>query len=112
MVNSLKSTRTYTLAEIQARLSRDGFSEEEAKRVVTTLARPEIPEGGIRFKDACEEFNIPRGRLSLAIKAGLVTVLERRSWKFLILDRASIEAYAALREQYPRPGPRPKRADI
>ena len=108
MVKLSKSARTYTRAEIEIHLRKDGFSHEEATRVVTTLKRAEIPEGGIRFKDACEEFGISSGRLSEAAKRGLVTVLERRSWKFVILDRKSVEEYAALRRRFPRPGPRPR----
>ena len=108
MVKSSKSVRTYTAREVGRHLRRDGFSTEEAKRVVTTLERPDIPEGGIRFKDACEEFGISSGRPSNAVKYGLVTILERRSWKFVILDRESVEQYAALRERFPRPGPRPR----
>lgn len=37
MIKSLKSTRTYTLAEIENRLRGDGFNEEEANKVVTAL---------------------------------------------------------------------------
>lgn len=66
-----------------------------------------IPDGGIRFKDACAEFDILPGTLSGAVKQGVVEIMERRSWKYLILVRTSVEDYAKLLKRFPRPGPRP-----
>ncbi len=108
MVKSSKSERTYTLAEIDIRLRSDGFSQEQVKEVVTTLERTEIPEGGIRFKDACDEFNIPPSCLSEAVKRGTVLELRRRGRKFLVLDRKSVVVYAELRARFPGPGRRPR----
>lgn len=58
MVKSLKSTRTYTLAEIEDRLRGDGFNEEEAKKVVTALeVKP------ITIEEAARQYGIPEGTI-------------------------------------------------
>lgn len=97
MVKSTKSQRTYTLAEIDNRLRSDGFSEGEAKEVVTSLERTEIPEGGIRFKDALEKYELPKGTLGKWVSRGHVRILRRVSWKFVILSEDDVRRMVARR---------------
>ena len=58
MVESRGTKRTYTLAEIEARLTRDGFDEEEANKVVTTLEPKPIT-----IEEAAREYGIPEGTI-------------------------------------------------
>ena len=103
MVNSHISTRTYTLAEIEARLRSDGFNEEEANKVVTTL-EPKL----VTLKDAAEECALPVYRLRLWHARGLLKEHGRRRASargggLVLVDLADVREIA---DNPPKPGPR------
>ena len=94
----------YTHAEIRRFAQMWRIPEEKAEgmaragvldpKKINNSPGPEFPEGGIRFKDACEKYELPKSTLSEAVSRHTVLTLERRSWKYLILDEASVAAFA------------------
>jgi hypothetical protein len=93
----------YTHDEIRTIARRFNTTEAVVVRMMTTevldktkaLDCPETPEGGIRFKDACEKYELVPGTLSWWVHQGHVRILERRSWKFSILSEEDIQRRVA-----------------
>jgi len=90
----------YTHDEIRTIARRFNTTEAVVVRMMTTevldktkaLDCPETPEGGIRFKDACEKYELAPGTIGTWIARRHVRVLAKLSWKHSILCEADIKA--------------------
>ena len=88
-----------TKDEIRTIARRFNTTEAVVVRMMTTevldktkaLDCPETPAGGIRFKDACEKYELLRGTLSAWVCRGYVRILARPSWKLSILSEDDIK---------------------
>jgi len=89
----------YSQAEIRTIARRFNTTEAVVVQMMTTevlnktkaLDCPEIPEGGIRFKDACEKYELLHGTLGVWIARGHVRILARPSRKWSILCEDDIK---------------------
>lgn len=103
MVKSLKSTRTYTLAEIEARLRSDGFNEKEANKVVTTL-EPKL----MTIDEAAESHGLNRETVRKWVQRGHLTRIairpgSGRGGGSIVIDVAELDEFLNNRRGPGRP---------
>jgi excisionase family DNA binding protein len=105
MVRYRGNGRVFSLAEIEARLRGNGFSEEQVDQVVTTLGPKPIT-----IEEASEEFDIPQGTLYSWLRRRHLVPLGRirfpaRGGGKVLIDRNQVEE---LLRDPPRTGRPPK----
>lgn len=105
MVKSRETERSYTLAEIEARLKGNGLSEETVRTVVTTLEPKPIT-----IEEAAKRYDVPPGTLYWWLHRGHLHEVGRLTFPApgggkVLIDEGELQA---LLRNPPKPGRPPK----